>query len=159
MRHENSVFHQLSKHIPWHVFDDAVERHKSDYRVRRLRSKDQFLALLFGQFAGAPSLRRIEDGLASSRKQLYHLGARSVARSTLADANANRPYEVYRDVFAFMSRSARPGVRRKMRDAVRLIDSTSIHLSAHSGDWVPRVKGHHKAITRPRFMLFSIRVR
>ncbi len=145
MRHENSVFHQLTKHIPWHVFDDAVARHKSDFRVRRLRSRDQFLALLFGQFAGAPSLRRIEDGLASSQTRLYHLGGRCVARSTLADANASRPYEVYRDLFSYMARSARPGVRRKMRDAVRLIDATSVPLSSSGSDWVPAVKGHHHA--------------
>jgi hypothetical protein len=47
--------------------------------------------LLYSQFSGAQSLREIETALASHRGGLYHLGARSVSRSTLADANAHRP--------------------------------------------------------------------
>ena len=57
MRHRNIVFHQLTKHIPWSAFDRAVSTHGSDRRVRRLRTRDQFLALLYGQFSGAASLR------------------------------------------------------------------------------------------------------
>lgn len=144
MRHKNSVFHQLTKHIPWPVFDKAVTAHGADARVRRLRTRDQFLALLFGQFSGASSLRAIEDGLASCRTRLYHSGARPVSRSTLADANATRPFEVYRDVFAAMARAARPGVRRKLKDAVRLIDATKVRLSPLSEGWA-RFSRHHCA--------------
>ncbi len=135
MRHENSVFHQLTKHIPWRLFDRAVSAHGADRRVRRLRTRDQFLSLLYGQFSGALSLREIEDGLRSHEGLLYHAGLRRVSRSTLADANHKRSYEVYADVFAAMTRLARPGVRRKMRDAVRLLDATKVRLSALSEAW------------------------
>ena len=91
MRHQNSVFHSLTKHIPWSTFDKLVDEHGSDFRVRRLDSKSQFLALLFGQLSGAGSLREIEAGLASHASRLYHLGAKCPARSTLSDANAKRP--------------------------------------------------------------------
>ena len=53
MRHHNSVFHQIQKHVPWGVFDRLVDEYKADYRVRKLTTKSQFLALLFGQLAGA----------------------------------------------------------------------------------------------------------
>ena len=135
MRHENSVFHQLTKHIPWSVFDAAVARHGSDRRVRRLRTRDQFLALLYGQLSGASSLRGIEDGLASQAARLYHAGLRGVSRSTLSDANAKRSFEVYADVFDAMARLARPGLRRKLRPAVRLLDATKVSLSGLSADW------------------------
>ena len=59
MRHHNSVFHQVLKHVPWNVFERLVDKHQADYRIRRLTSKSQFLALLFGQLAGASSLREI----------------------------------------------------------------------------------------------------
>ena len=78
MRHQNSVFHQLTKHIPWSVFDRAVSKHGSDCRVRRLRTRDRFLAVLYGQFSGAASLREIEYGLASQAARLYHVGLRGV---------------------------------------------------------------------------------
>ena len=73
MRHHNSVFHSLQKHIPWSVFDRLVDKHGTDHRVRRLDSKSQFLAILFGQLSGATSLREIETGLLSHSNQLYHL--------------------------------------------------------------------------------------
>ena len=135
MRHENSVFHQLTKQIPWSVFDEAVSVHGADRRVRRLRTRDQFLALLYGQFSGASSLREISDGLRSHERFLYHAGLRPVSRATLSDANAKRSFEVYADVFGEMVRLARPGLRRKLRDAVRLVDATKVRLSGVSEDW------------------------
>jgi len=135
MRHQNSAFHQLTKQVPWSVFDAVVSRHGSDRRVRRLRTHDQFLALLYGQFSGAASLREIEYGLASQAARLYHAGLRGVSRSTLSDANAKRPFEVYADVFAEMARLARPGLRRKLRGAVRLLDATKVNLSGLSATW------------------------
>ena len=82
MRHQNSVFHTVLKHVPWHVFDRLVAAHGADARVRRLSTGDQFVALLYGQLAGAQSLREIEAGLASHAHRLYHLGARAISRST-----------------------------------------------------------------------------
>ena len=102
MRHQNSVFHTILKHVPWHVFDRLVDAVGADARVRRLSTRDQFVALLYGQLAGAQSLREIEAGLASHAHRLYHLGAQSVSRSTLADANATRPSEVFGALFAHL---------------------------------------------------------
>jgi hypothetical protein len=76
MRHQNSVFHELLKHIPWDVFDRLVGEHGADSRVRRLNTKSQFVALLYGQLSGAASLREIVTGLASHAARLYHLGVR-----------------------------------------------------------------------------------
>ncbi len=135
MRHENSVFHQLTKQVPWEVFERSVARHGSDRRVRRLRTRDQFLAVLYGQLAGAVSLREIADGLRSHEARLYHAGLRCVSRSTLSDANAKRSFEVYADVFAEMVRLARPGLRRKLREAVRLLDATKMKLPGGSEGW------------------------
>ncbi len=125
----------MTKHIPWDVFERSVAAHGADFRVRRLRTRDQFLALLFGQLSGSASLRAIEDGMASSASRLYHAGTRSISRSTLSDANAKRPFEVYADVFAAMVRMARPGVRRKVGDAIRLMDATKVRLSGTGSEW------------------------
>ncbi len=88
MLHQNTIFHGLLKHVPWPAFDRLVERHRADTGVRRLTSKSQFIALLYGQLSGASSLREIVAGVRSHEARLYHLGARPVQRSTLADANA-----------------------------------------------------------------------
>jgi len=39
MQHQISVFHSLTKHIPWSTFERLVDKHGSDFRVRRLDSK------------------------------------------------------------------------------------------------------------------------
>lgn len=135
MRHQNSVFHAVLKHVPWHVFDRLVKAHAADARVRRLSTRDQFIALLYGQLAGARSLREIEGGLASHAHRLYHLGARAVSRSTLSDANATRPHEVFGALFAHLVAQAGRGLRRKIGEAVHLIDSTGLRLSELSADW------------------------
>jgi hypothetical protein len=135
MRHHNSVMHGLLKPVPWGVFSKLVDEHGADAGVRRLSTKGQFLALLFGQFSGSVSLREIELAMKSHSDGLYHLGASSLARSTLADANAKRPAAVFTSLFAHMVAIAGRGLRRSTAEAVRLIDSTSIKLSPLAGDW------------------------
>lgn len=135
MRHENSVFHALLKHVPWGVFDRLVESHGGDRGARRLSSRSQLVALLYGQLGGAVSLREIEAALTSHRARLYHLGAAPVARSTLADANAARPAAPFAELFAHMAASASRGLRRKVGEAVRLIDATSLRLAGPAAEW------------------------
>ena len=131
MLHQNTVFHSVLKHVPWHVFDRLVDKHGADARTRRLSMKDQFVALLYGQLSGAVSLREIVGGLSSHGPRLYHLGARPARRSTLADANAACPCEL----FAEMVAQAHRGLRRKIAETTYLIDSTGVRLSGLSADW------------------------
>jgi hypothetical protein len=135
MRHQNTVFHSVLNHVPWHVFDRLVVQHGSDALVRRLTSKDQFVALLYGQLSGAVSLREIVTGLSSHAPRLYHVGARPAQRSTLADANAARPSAVFAELFAHMVGQAHRGLRRKLADSVYLIDATSVRLSGLGAEW------------------------
>jgi hypothetical protein len=135
MRHQNSVFHGLLKHLPWGEFDRLVAVHGADSRVRRLTTKSQFVALLYGQLAGASSLREIVTGLESHTARLYHLGANVVRRSTLADANARRPVAVFAELLAVLMQRAHRGLRRKLAETTYLIDATGVRLTAHSAGW------------------------
>jgi hypothetical protein len=135
MRHQNSVFHSLLKHIPWGRFERLVEEHGADVDARGLTTKRQLITLLYGQLCGAASLREIETGLRSHAGQLYHLGGRRIARSTLADANKHRPAAVFTGLFAALVAQLGSGYRRKIGGAIRLIDSTSVRLSGMSRHW------------------------
>jgi hypothetical protein len=135
MLHQNTVFHSVLKHVPWHVFDRLVDEHGADARTRRLSMKDQFVALVYGQLSGASSLREIEAGLSSHARRLYHLGARPARRSTLADANAARPCGLFAELFAHMLAQAHRGLRRKVAETTYLIDSTGVRLSGLSAGW------------------------
>ena len=135
MRHQNSVFYSVLKHVPWHRFERLVEAHGADARVRRLTSKRQFIALLYGQLSGAVSLREIIAGLESHGARLYHLGGGPVRRSTLSDANALRPAALFADLLGWLMKQAHEGLRRGLAETIYLIDSTSVRLNAHSADW------------------------
>jgi len=135
MRHQNSVFHDLLKRVPRGTFERLVAEHGADCRVRRLSTKDQFIALLYGQLSGASSLREIVGGLESHAARLYHAGGRPVQRSTLADANARRSSAVFSGLFAEMVGHAQRGLRRKIGEATYLIDSTGLRLSGMGSDW------------------------
>lgn len=135
MRHQNSVFHDVLKHVPWAAFDRLVARHRADKHVRRLPTKSQFIALLYGQLSGAVSLREIVGGLESHAARLYHVGGRPAQRSTLADANARRPAAVFSELFAEMAARAHRGLRRKIGEATYLIDATGIRLSGMGSAW------------------------
>lgn len=133
MQHKNSVFHDLLKHVPWAGFEDLVEQHGADFRVRSLPSKTQLIALVYGQLSGAQGLREIVGTLQSHAGRLYHLGAGAVARSTLSDANTVRPPEVFTGLLGLLIDQAHRGLRRELDGTTYLIDSTSLRLSALSG--------------------------
>lgn len=135
MRHQNSVFHDLMKRVPWDAFERLVAEHGADWRVRRLSTKDQLIALLYGQLSGASSLREIVGGLESHAARLYHVGGHPAQRSTLADANARRPSAVFGGLFAELVGRARRGLRRAVGEAVYLIDSTGLRLSGMGSQW------------------------
>ena len=135
MLHKNSVFHDLLKQVPWAAFDRLVQRHRADARVRRLPTKSQLIAMLFGQLAGAASLRDIVDGMASQSARLYHLGAKLPKRSTLSDANALRPSAPFVELLALMIACAHRGLRRKLAETTYLIDASGLKLDSRSLDW------------------------
>ena len=81
------------------------------------------------------SLREIVAGMASHQTRLYHVGAAPVKRSTVSDANRDRPWQVFSELCTEMLGQAHRGLRRAMKDAVRLVDSTTVRLSYLSADW------------------------
>lgn len=145
MQHKNTVFHGLVANIPWQRFDRLVAQHQADKGVRRLPTKSQFLALLYGQFAGATSLRDLVGGFASHGGRLYHLGARVVKRSSLAEANARRPSAVFSGLFAALLERVQPRLAREIGACVLLIDSTTLPLNRLSDAWARYSVGVHGA--------------
>ena len=135
MRHHNTVFHAVLKFVPWHVLDRLVDEFAANKKVRRLTTQNQFIALLYAQLVGSESLRAIEAGFESHASKLYHLGACEVLRSTLSDANAQRPCAVFTGLLADLMGRCERALGRQIADAVYLIDSTGFRLSSLSADW------------------------
>ena len=88
------------------------------------------------------SLRDIEDCLRPRHQQLYHLGFRgSIARSTLADANATRDYRIFEEFALLLIAQARklsagePSGVDELEATIYAIDSTTIDLCLSIFPW------------------------
>jgi IS4 transposase len=133
--HQNIVFHDLLKQIPWAKFDLLVEQHNANSDERAATSKAHLIAMLYAQLGGKCSLREIETTLKSHASKLYHLGGSPMSKSALSTANASRPAEVFTGLLSSLMKSLQVGYRRKISDCIRLIDSTSVPLTKLSGNW------------------------
>ncbi len=134
-----TVFSQLMDYLPRKRFRTCVKRYKGNYRVRKLSCLEQFYAMAFAQITDRESLRDIEICLQSIKR--YHLGFRSrVTRNTLAKANENRDWRIYRDIACVLIEQARklyvntPLGNQLSRTAYAL-DSTVIDLSLSLFPW------------------------
>jgi Transposase DDE domain/Domain of unknown function (DUF4372) len=85
MPHQNTVFRDVLKLLPWSRFERLVEEYDADARVRRLTSKDQLVALLYGQFSGASSLREIVAEVFSGLLEILMKQAHRGLRHKLAE--------------------------------------------------------------------------
>ncbi len=135
MPHDHTVFASVLKYLDLDAFEQAVEQQGPAARARSFGCKSHLTAMLYGQLAGATSLREIEAGLQSHDNRLYHLGVRPAPRASLADANRNRPVAPFTALLGAMIGRAHRGLRRTMDGATYLIDSTSLRLNNHSAGW------------------------
>jgi hypothetical protein len=140
------VFAQLGEHLPSRVFGQCVSRYAGSYPMRSFSHWDQLLCMMFAQLTSRASLRDITVCLQSQAPKLYHAGIRgSIARSTLADANEHRDYNIFRDFALHLIGIARPLYAREslevqLEQTVYAIDSSMIDLCLSLFDWAPAAK-------------------
>jgi len=109
MNKGQTVFSQIMDIVPRYEFNKCVERYKGNHRFKSFTCWNQFLSMAFAQLTYRESLRDIESCLSSMSRHLYHMGFRGgkVSRSTLAEANENRPWQIYADFAQVMIAKAR----------------------------------------------------
>lgn len=135
------VFAQLMEHIPLTTFRRCVARYRGEHKVQRFSCLDQYLSMAFAQLTYRESLRDIEACLRAQSSKLYHLGIRStVARNTLANANAVRDWRIYCDFAQSLITIARRlyadeplGV--DLAETVYALDATTIDLCLSVFPW------------------------
>ena len=137
------VFAQVMAHLPLSTFRRCVARHGGERKVKSFSCLDQFYAMAFAQLTFRESLRDIEACLATQGKRLHHLGFRSpVARNTLANANATRPWQIYAELAQHLIGIARPlyanePIGVELNETVYAFDATTIDLCLSVYPWAP----------------------
>ncbi len=138
MGHFNIVFNQLLDFIPRHDFDEFVKECEGDKYTKKLSCWQQMTCLLYGQATGKDSLRDIELGLRVHSKRWYHMGIETVAKSTLADANRERPAEIYQKLFyEILGRCKEFGSEKRFefKEPVYLLDGSVVSLCLKLFPW------------------------
>lgn len=151
-----TVLVQLLEHLPWHTFRRLVQRYGGDKRARSFTCRDQFLCMIFAQLTYRESLRDIEACLGAIPEKLYHLGfrTRTIARSTLADANEKRDWRIYANFAQSLIQEARrlyagESLGLDLDQTVYALDASTIDLYLALFPWARfrRAKGAIKLHT------------
>ena len=138
------VFAQIMAHVPLTTFRRCVAAHRGDFKVQEFSCLDQFFAMAFAQLTARESLRDIEVNLRAQSSRLYHMGFRckTIARNTLANANATRPWQIYADFAQHLISIARPlyadePLAVDLDATVYAFDATTIDLCLSVYPWAP----------------------
>lgn len=143
MRYKGTIFSKLIKAVPRREFEEIVKKHSGDYRVRKMNCWDQMLGMVYNQLSQKTSLRDLELSFNSHHNNFYHLGCNRLKRSTLADANKNRSYKIYEEVFQKLVSRIENKKKTKSKEVTNLlkaIDATVITLNKTQFGWAKGYK-------------------
>jgi hypothetical protein len=153
MAHNNTVLGQMLQLLPRHVFEHQVETHSwRGPTPRKLSYWSQLVAMLYAQLSAKKSLRDLVFSLGRHHKKLYHLGLAPVKRSTLADANEQRPARVFAQTyFKLLSRLEAEMPRRSGPQRLKIMDATYVPVCDSLFPWADFMPG--KSAVKLHFLL------
>jgi transposase len=103
-----TLFAQIMDFLPWKRFHRIVARRNGDHYVKHFSCTEQFRVMAFAQLSYRESLRDIELCLGAQASKLYHLGlSQPVKRTTLADANERRDWQLFAEFAQCLINEAR----------------------------------------------------
>lgn len=133
-----TIFSELLKLCPRYHFDKAVERHQGDRYVKSFTTWQQFMAILYSQITQKDSLRDIVTGVSAHAARWYHLGLTGIHKSTLSDANANRAYQIFEELFYHLltrCKNLTPKHKFRFKNPLYTIDASTIDLCLSVFPW------------------------
>ena len=148
MAHCSTLMGQLLQLIPRHVFDHLVDSHAwQGPKPRKFTYWSHLGAMLFGQWSARKSLRDLVFSLKRQARKFYHLGFTEIARSTLADANEQRPAVIFEKTYykLYERVSGELATQPQAAPEIKIIDATTIDLCAAVFPWA-KFRTHKGAI-------------
>ena len=135
------TFEALLTPLTKELLKESVRRFDSDYYSKRFKTYDHLLALLYAQLHDVKSLRDLEIAFNSQNQLRERLGCGVVSRSTLSDANVNRPAGCFLWL-AEQLMGLLPGKKQQEVDkVVRKLDSSPIQLKGRGyNEWTLATK-------------------
>lgn len=139
-----SQFQQLLKPLSQSTFNKMVEQHQSDKHNKGFSSWQHLIAMVYAQVSSSTSLRTLVTSFNQAPTHHYHLGSGKLHRSTLADANRVRTFEVFASAARYLMTQVNGKCRREGQQLMYLLDSTSITLKGLGfDDWTSQNSTRH----------------
>jgi hypothetical protein len=138
MAYHNTICREMLSLFSQLDFEKSVQNYNGDKRFRKLNCYPQFIHLFTAQLSSRESLRDTVDSSSTLDKKLYHLGCKSVKRSTLSDANNKRDYRIYEDLFFKTFERVQklaPKYKLDLPKELYIMDSTIIDLCFNLYPW------------------------
>jgi len=138
MNYSNTIFNQLLSFLPKYKFNEFVGQHNGDKYIKKMTSWNQFVLLLYAQATGKKSLRDIETGFNMHQNTWHHLGIKTVAKSSISDANNKRSYQIFEKLFYALLEQCKDVTMNKefkFNNPLYSFDSTTINLCLSIFDW------------------------
>jgi len=138
MRNTTTVLGNLLSHLDRSEFENTVNTHFGDKRIRTLSTFNLMKTLIYGQVTSSFSVREIESSLAVNSSKLYHCGLSAVKRSTLCDALEKRDHQIFESTFHSLAAKARliaGNKGRRFKNPMKIIDASTIELCLNRFDW------------------------
>jgi len=128
------IIKQLLQFIDPGLINRTAQAWQADRYYKRFKTYDHLVTMLFVALSGVSSLRELSSVMLACEGKINHLNMKHFPRrSTISDANAKRPCEVFAEIYhrllkryrRFLSDSS---PRKPVVKELRIIDSTTISL-------------------------------
>lgn len=146
-KHNMAVLGQIVKLIPRKIIESLRKKHK--IQTRSFTATSHVVAMIYSQLTHALSLNDVCDGMKNHHGILSQIrDCVPPSRNGLAHANKNRPAAMAEELFwivynelkthdpeFFQSSRNYPGLPRRFKRAIHIVDSSTIPLIAKCMDW------------------------
>ena len=129
-----SVFGQLICLIDERIISQCVKESNSDYYIKKFKTKDHLISMLFCALAKCSSLREVSGAMLGLSGKTKHFKLDHIPyRSTLADANKRRDASVFGSIYNKLLRQyghllSDSRIKDVINKQIEIFDSTTISL-------------------------------
>ena len=135
MAYQANILSQILKKINRYEFKKQVSKYNGDYKTSRFSCFNLLSTMIFTHLKANSTIRDIVIGFGLMLKNYYHLGLKSVKRSTLSDALKLRDHRIYEDYYKQLLHSLNRKQRRQFGKKLNIIDASTISLCLEKYNW------------------------
>ncbi|ALO17360.1 Transposase [Salinivirga cyanobacteriivorans] len=129
-----SVFGQLISLIDSKIITTSAKKHNSDHYVKKFKTKDHLISMLFCSFAKCTSLREVSGAMLGLSGKTKHFQLNHIPKkSTLSDSNKRRDCDVFGEIYNKLLKQyghhiSDSRIKDVINKQVEIIDSSTISL-------------------------------